>query len=77
MRNEKLERRLPCPCCPVRQQNLPLYSNCFLKIPEAEHVSVASRSGCSGAKPTAHTGFGITIHPTTIQCIRIFCYRRR
>ncbi|MDR1478982.1 MAG: DUF1559 domain-containing protein [Planctomycetaceae bacterium] len=39
-------------------ERLFLYSNCF-KIPEAEHVSVASRSGCSGAKPTAHTGFGI------------------
>jgi hypothetical protein len=37
-----------------------LYSSCF-KIPEAEHASAASRSGCSGAKPTAHTGFGIPV----------------
>ncbi|MDR1477307.1 MAG: hypothetical protein LBJ00_00015 [Planctomycetaceae bacterium] len=37
-----------------------LYSRCF-EIPEAGHVSVASRSGCSGAKPTARTGFGIMI----------------
>ncbi|MDR1480393.1 MAG: hypothetical protein LBJ00_15765 [Planctomycetaceae bacterium] len=28
------------------------YSSCF-KIPEAEHASVASRSGCSRAKPIA------------------------
>jgi hypothetical protein len=35
-----------------------IYSSCF-KIPEAEHASVASQSGCSGAKPTAHTSFGI------------------
>ncbi|MDR1480190.1 MAG: hypothetical protein LBJ00_14740 [Planctomycetaceae bacterium] len=35
-----------------------VYSSCF-KIPEAEYASVASRSGCSGAKPTAHTGSGI------------------
>jgi hypothetical protein len=35
-----------------------LCSSCF-KIPEAEHANVASRSGCSWAKPTAHTGFGI------------------
>ncbi|MDR1479781.1 MAG: hypothetical protein LBJ00_12680 [Planctomycetaceae bacterium] len=34
------------------------YSSCF-KIPEADYASVASRSGCSRAKPTAHTGFGI------------------
>ncbi|MDR1480100.1 MAG: hypothetical protein LBJ00_14285 [Planctomycetaceae bacterium] len=36
-----------------------LHSNCF-KIFEAEHASVASRSGCSWAKPIAHTGFGIS-----------------
>ncbi|MDR1478752.1 MAG: BatA domain-containing protein [Planctomycetaceae bacterium] len=36
-----------------------LYSSCF-EIPEAEHASVASRSGCSMAKSTAHTGFGIS-----------------
>ncbi|MDR1478251.1 MAG: hypothetical protein LBJ00_04850 [Planctomycetaceae bacterium] len=35
-----------------------LYSSCF-EIPEAGHTSVASRSGCSWAKPTAHTGYGI------------------
>ncbi|MDR1480127.1 MAG: hypothetical protein LBJ00_14420 [Planctomycetaceae bacterium] len=29
-----------------------LYSSCF-KISEAEHASVASRSGCSRAKPLA------------------------
>ncbi|MDR1480074.1 MAG: hypothetical protein LBJ00_14150 [Planctomycetaceae bacterium] len=34
-------------------------SSCF-EITEAEHASVASRSGCSGAKPTAHTSFGIS-----------------
>ncbi|MDR1480187.1 MAG: hypothetical protein LBJ00_14725 [Planctomycetaceae bacterium] len=33
-------------------------SSCF-EILEAGHASVASRSGCSGAKPTAHTGSGI------------------
>ncbi|MDR1478716.1 MAG: hypothetical protein LBJ00_07215 [Planctomycetaceae bacterium] len=38
--------------------NKNIYSSCF-EIPEAEHASVASRSGCSRAKPTAHTGFGI------------------
>ncbi|MDR1477604.1 MAG: hypothetical protein LBJ00_01545 [Planctomycetaceae bacterium] len=32
-----------------------LYPSCF-KIPETAHASVASRNGCSGAKPT---GFGI------------------
>ncbi|MDR1479375.1 MAG: hypothetical protein LBJ00_10585 [Planctomycetaceae bacterium] len=36
----------------------PLYSSCF-KIPEADYASVASRSGCSWAKPITHTGFGI------------------
>ncbi|MDR1478370.1 MAG: hypothetical protein LBJ00_05455 [Planctomycetaceae bacterium] len=35
-------------------------SSCF-KIPKAEHASVASRSGCSRAKPIAHTGIGIFI----------------
>jgi apolipoprotein N-acyltransferase len=30
----------------------------YFEIPEAEHVSVALRSGCSRAKPTAYTGFG-------------------
>ncbi|MDR1478220.1 MAG: hypothetical protein LBJ00_04695 [Planctomycetaceae bacterium] len=41
-------------------ESLPsIYSSCF-KIPEVEHGSVASRSGCSWAKPTAHTGSGIT-----------------
>ncbi|MDR1477545.1 MAG: hypothetical protein LBJ00_01230 [Planctomycetaceae bacterium] len=35
-----------------------IYSSC-LKIPEAEHASVASRSGCSGAKPIANTGIGM------------------
>ncbi|MDR1479569.1 MAG: MFS transporter [Planctomycetaceae bacterium] len=35
-----------------------LYPSCF-EIPEAEHASVASQSGCSGAKPAVHTGFGI------------------
>ncbi|MDR1479023.1 MAG: hypothetical protein LBJ00_08775 [Planctomycetaceae bacterium] len=35
-----------------------LHSSCF-KIPKAEHASVASRSGCSMAKPIAYTGFGI------------------
>ncbi|MDR1477513.1 MAG: hypothetical protein LBJ00_01065 [Planctomycetaceae bacterium] len=29
-----------------------IYSSCF-EIPEAEHASVASRSGCSRAKPIA------------------------
>ncbi|MDR1479089.1 MAG: exonuclease subunit SbcD [Planctomycetaceae bacterium] len=33
-------------------------SSCF-EIPEAEHASAASRSGCSRAKPTSHTGSGI------------------
>jgi hypothetical protein len=37
-----------------------IYSSCF-EILEAEHASVASRSGCSGAKPTAHTGFAINV----------------
>ncbi|MDR1477471.1 MAG: hypothetical protein LBJ00_00845 [Planctomycetaceae bacterium] len=41
----------------VMEINL-LYSSCF-KIPEAGHARVASRSGCSRAKPTAHTNFGI------------------
>jgi HD superfamily phosphohydrolase len=36
-----------------------IHSSCF-KIPEAEHASVASRSSCSEAKPTAHTGVGIS-----------------
>jgi hypothetical protein len=45
-----------------------LYSSCF-KIPEVEHGSVASRSGCSGAKPTAHTGSGIAIVFLEIPCI--------
>jgi hypothetical protein len=46
-------------------QNNLVCSSCF-EIPEAEHASVALRSGCSGAKPTAHTGFGITNNlPTT------------
>ncbi|MDR1479954.1 MAG: hypothetical protein LBJ00_13550 [Planctomycetaceae bacterium] len=35
-----------------------LHSSCF-KNPEAEHAGAASRSCCSGAKPIAHTGFGI------------------
>ncbi|MDR1478065.1 MAG: hypothetical protein LBJ00_03900 [Planctomycetaceae bacterium] len=35
-------------------------SSCF-EIPEAGHASVASRSGCSGAKPIAYTGIGITL----------------
>ncbi|MDR1479523.1 MAG: sugar transferase [Planctomycetaceae bacterium] len=34
----------------------------YFEISETEHASVASRSGCSGAKPTAHTGCG-TIPP--------------
>ncbi|MDR1480370.1 MAG: SDR family NAD(P)-dependent oxidoreductase [Planctomycetaceae bacterium] len=38
-----------------------VYSSCF-EIPEAEHASVASRSGCSRANPTAHTGSGINQH---------------
>ncbi|MDR1478495.1 MAG: hypothetical protein LBJ00_06085 [Planctomycetaceae bacterium] len=47
-----------------------IYSSCF-KIPEAEHASVASRSGCSGAKPTAHTGFGITYYSKLIIFVTI------
>ncbi|MDR1477386.1 MAG: hypothetical protein LBJ00_00410 [Planctomycetaceae bacterium] len=46
---------------PVRDEMLVenmVYSSCF-EIPEAGHASVAPRSGCSWAKPTAHTGFGI------------------
>ncbi|MDR1479683.1 MAG: hypothetical protein LBJ00_12180 [Planctomycetaceae bacterium] len=42
------------------------YSSCF-EIPEAGHASVASRSGCSRAKPTAYTGYGIPL-------IRLFLY---
>ncbi|MDR1478351.1 MAG: hypothetical protein LBJ00_05360 [Planctomycetaceae bacterium] len=49
-----------------------IYSSCF-KIPEAEHASVASRSGCSETKPTAHTGYGITAACSHIgQGLRIF-----
>ncbi|MDR1478669.1 MAG: carboxypeptidase-like regulatory domain-containing protein [Planctomycetaceae bacterium] len=48
-----------------------LYSSCF-EIPEAEHASAASRSGCSRAKPTAHTGFGI---PLLFCVILIGCSR--
>ncbi|MDR1478444.1 MAG: hypothetical protein LBJ00_05830 [Planctomycetaceae bacterium] len=36
-----------------------IYSSCF-KISEAEHASVASRSGCSRVKSTAHTSSDIT-----------------
>ncbi|MDR1480495.1 MAG: hypothetical protein LBJ00_16305, partial [Planctomycetaceae bacterium] len=36
-----------------------MYSSCF-EIPEVEHANVASRSGCSWAKPTAHIGLGIS-----------------
>ncbi|MDR1479318.1 MAG: hypothetical protein LBJ00_10285, partial [Planctomycetaceae bacterium] len=32
----------------------------YFKIPEAEYASVVLRSGCSGTKPIAHIGFGIT-----------------
>ncbi|MDR1480836.1 MAG: hypothetical protein LBJ00_18070 [Planctomycetaceae bacterium] len=42
------------------KKSIALYSSCF-EIPEAEHASVASRSGCSRAKPIAHTGFGIIV----------------
>ncbi|MDR1478146.1 MAG: hypothetical protein LBJ00_04315 [Planctomycetaceae bacterium] len=37
-----------------------VYSSCF-EIPVAGYASVASRSGCSEAKPIAHTGFGINV----------------
>ncbi|MDR1477683.1 MAG: squalene/phytoene synthase family protein [Planctomycetaceae bacterium] len=49
-----------------------IYSSCF-KIPEAEHASVASRSGCSGAKPTAHTGFGIKQQYESINDLLGYC----
>ncbi|MDR1478965.1 MAG: hypothetical protein LBJ00_08485 [Planctomycetaceae bacterium] len=35
-----------------------IYSSCS-EIPGTGHGSVASRSGCSRAKPTAYTGSGI------------------
>ncbi|MDR1477973.1 MAG: hypothetical protein LBJ00_03435 [Planctomycetaceae bacterium] len=36
-----------------------IYSSC-LKFPEAEYASATTWNGCSGAKPAAHTGFGIS-----------------
>jgi dihydroorotate dehydrogenase electron transfer subunit len=33
----------------------------YSKIPEVEHANATTWSGCSGTKPTAHTGFGITL----------------
>ncbi|MDR1477522.1 MAG: hypothetical protein LBJ00_01110 [Planctomycetaceae bacterium] len=43
-----------------------IYSSCF-EIPEAGHASVASRSGCSWAKPIAHTGSGIKTDGTSFD----------
>ncbi|MDR1291393.1 MAG: hypothetical protein LBK06_09340 [Planctomycetaceae bacterium] len=37
-----------------------IFWNCF-KIQKAGHVSAASRSGCSGAKPIAYTGYGMFV----------------
>ncbi|MDR1480940.1 MAG: hypothetical protein LBJ00_18600 [Planctomycetaceae bacterium] len=54
-----------------------LYSSCF-EIPEAEHASVASRSGCSRAKPTVHTGFGINFLLMAVICVCFMgCGERR
>jgi hypothetical protein len=36
-----------------------LYAEAVLKFAKLNAASVASRSVCSRAKPTAHTGFGI------------------
>ncbi|MDR1478087.1 MAG: GNAT family N-acetyltransferase [Planctomycetaceae bacterium] len=54
----------------ARLKFIPLYSSCF-EIPEAEHVSVALRSGCSGAKPTAHTGFDIHVSTCRERLIKL------
>ncbi|MDR1479581.1 MAG: glycosyltransferase family 25 protein [Planctomycetaceae bacterium] len=56
--------------------------SCF-EIPEADYASVASRSGCSRAKPTAHTGFGITrknmkyslLHPAALRFSTVIPWR--
>jgi type II secretion system protein D len=48
-----------------------LCSSCF-KNPEAEHVSVASRSGCSRAKATAYTGFGILIASCVLAGVQLW-----
>jgi hypothetical protein len=36
-----------------------MYAEAVLKFAKLNTASVASRSVCSRAKPTAHTGFGI------------------
>jgi pantothenate kinase type III len=45
----------------IRQDIETINPSCLKKIQGAEHVSAASRSVCSGAKPIAHTGCGIIV----------------
>ncbi|MDR1480149.1 MAG: hypothetical protein LBJ00_14530 [Planctomycetaceae bacterium] len=44
----------------IRQPCVVVVHSSDFEIPEAEHASVASRSDCSRAKPTAQTSSGIT-----------------
>jgi hypothetical protein len=47
------------------------YAEAVLKFTKLKTLSVASRSVCSRAKPTAHTGFGISNANFIVQLAQI------